>query len=294
MVLMPTISRRTFAAQATALLPLLRTRLSAADAPLLPRLGVQLYTVRDVIMKDPLATLKAIQDIGYTEVEAVYANLDAIWPALRQTSLKGVSAHIDGSVFLNPDKSQLDHVLSDLKHKGFDYAVFPYLPNNLRGNADTYKHLADQFNEIGQRVKGFGLQFCYHNHAFDFQPLGNNETPLKLLLATDPNLVAWEMDIFWVSVAGHNPVKMLDDYGDRIPLLHLKDKAKGMPVQYNENVPHADFKAVGSGVIDIAAVLKAASHSGVKHYFVEQDFTPGNPIDSLRKSYEYLHAFMAK
>ena len=290
---MATISRRRFAAQAAALLPLLRTRLSAADPALLPRIGVQLYTVRDVIMKDPLATLKAIQDLGYTEVEVTYANLDAIWPALKQTSLKGVSAHVDGSIFLNADKSQLDHALSDLKHKGFDYAVFPYLANNLRGNADAYKRMADDFNEIGQRVKGFGLQFCYHNHAFEFGKT-DDTTPLKLLLVTDPTLVGWEMDIFWVSVAGQDPVALLRSYGDRIPLLHLKDKAKGTPVQYNENVPHSDFKEIGSGVIDIPAVLKEASQTGVKHYFVEQDFTPGDPIASLRKSYEYLHGFMAK
>ena len=290
---MATISRRRFAAQAAALLPLLRTRLSAADTALLPRIGVQLYTVRDVITKDPLATLKAIQDLGYTEVEVTYASLDSIWPALKQTSLKAVSAHVDGTIFLNSDKSQLDHALSDLKHKGFDYAVFPYLANNLRGNADSYKRMADNFNEIGQRVKGFGLQFCYHNHAFEFGKT-DDTTPLKLLLATDPTLVGWEMDIFWVSVAGQDPVELLRSHGDRIPLLHLKDKAKGTPVQYNENVPHSDFKEIGSGVIDIPAVLKEASRAGVKHYFVEQDFTPGDPIASLRKSYEYLHGFMAK
>jgi sugar phosphate isomerase/epimerase len=289
---MPTTTRRTFAAQAAALLPLLSSRLGAAD-PLLPRLGVQLYTVRDVIMKDPVVTLKAIESIGYTEVEVVFASLDAIWPALHQTSLKAVSAHVDGSIFLNPDKSQLDHALSNLKNKGFDYAVFPYLANNLRGNADTYKRMADDFNEIGQRVKGFGLQFCYHNHAFEFATTGDT-TPLKLLLATDPELVGWEMDIFWVSVAGHDPVQLLQEHGDRIPLLHLKDKAKGTPVQYNENVPHSTFKEVGSGVIDIPAVLKAASQAGVKHYFVEQDYTPGDPLASLRKSYEYLHEFMGK
>ena len=278
---MSTISRRTFA-QAAALLPLLRTRLSAAEA-LLPRIGVQLYTVRNVIEKDPAATLKAIQDIGYTEVEVTYGNLAAIWPVLHQTTLKAVSAHVDGSILLNPDKSQMDKVVSDLKNKGFDYVVFPYLANNLRGNADSYKKLADDFNEIGQRVRGFGLQFCYHNHAFEFGKVGDT-TPLQLLLATDPTLVGWEMDIFWVSVGGHDPVKLLNEHGDRIPLLHLKDKAKGTPVQYNENVPHEDFKAVGSGVIDIPAVLKAASQAGVKHYFVEQDFTPGDPIESLRKS----------
>jgi sugar phosphate isomerase/epimerase len=85
-----------------------------------------------------------------------------------------------------------------------------------------------------------------------------------------------------------NPVDVLKKYSGRVPLVHLKDKAKGVPVQYSEKVPPTAFKSIGSGSIDIPAVLSAAAASGVRHYFVEQDETPGDPIVSLKKSYEYL------
>jgi sugar phosphate isomerase/epimerase len=109
-----------------------------------------------------------------------------------------------------------------------------------------------------------------------------------LLEETDPKLVMLEMDIFWVSVAGHDPVQALNTHKGRVPLLHLKDKATGTPVQFNENVPKTAFKEVGSGSIDIPAVLEAADAAGVRNYFVEQDQTTGDPIISLRKSFEYL------
>jgi sugar phosphate isomerase/epimerase len=98
-----------------------------------------------------------------------------------------------------------------------------------------------------------------------------------------------ELDVFWASVAGHDPVELIKQHGDRIALVHLKDKAKDQPVQYNETVPPTAFKEVGRGSIDFPAVLRASTSAGVKHFFVEQDQTPGNPIDSLKISYDYLH-----
>ena len=100
------------------------------------------------------------------------------------------------------------------------------------------------------------------------------------------------MDIFWVSVAGQNPAELLRKYSGRVPLLHLKDKEKGVPAQaqYNENVPKETFKEVGNGSVDIPAVLKAADNAGAKHYFVEQDQTP-DPISSLRQSFDYVKKY---
>ena len=98
------------------------------------------------------------------------------------------------------------------------------------------------------------------------------------------------MDAFWVSVAGHDPVAMLQKLSGRVPLLHCKDKASGTEVMYKETVPRTAFKEVGSGSLDFRAILKAADAAGVEHYFVEQDHTPGDPIASLRKSYEYLQS----
>ena len=285
-------SRRVFLGQTAALLPATRLALLARDASSFSRVGVELYTVRNVILKDPAATLKAIQDIGYSELEVVYATLDQIWPAIQQTSLKAVSAHVDGKVLT--DQSLVEPTLASLKTKGFEYVVFPYLPNDQRGDLDLYKRLAATFNKIGEHAKSAGLTFCYHNHAFEFEPM-KGTMPIQIMLdQTDPSLVFFELDIFWVSVAGHDPVQMLNHHGERVPLLHLKDKQTGFAVQYNESVPKSTFKEVGHGSIDIPAVLKAASQAGVKHYFVEQDQTPGNPVSSLGQSYQYLSTYLKK
>jgi sugar phosphate isomerase/epimerase len=114
-------------------------------------------------------------------------------------------------------------------------------------------------------------------------------TPLEVLMQeTHKDLVGLEMDAFWVSVGGNDPVELLKKYSGRVPLMHLKDKPAGMPVQYNESVAKTDFKEVGAGSLDFAAILRAASAAGVKHYFVEQDQTPGDPLVSLGQSFDYL------
>jgi len=109
-----------------------------------------------------------------------------------------------------------------------------------------------------------------------------------LMARLDKNLCGFEMDCFWVSVAGHNPVDLLHKLSGRVPLLHLKDKAQGTPVMYKESVERSAFKEVGHGVIDWPEVLRAAQSAGVEHYFVEQDQTPGDPVESLRQSFAYL------
>ena len=240
-----------------------------------------------MIGKDPAATLKGIQDIGYTEVEAIYGMLDAIWPALKQTSLRPVSVHADTAIFMEGG-SKLDSVIADVKQRGFEYLVVPYIPPQQRGGADFFKSLAQKLNDAGKKAKANGLKLCYHNHAFEFAPLGGT-TGLEILMSqTEKDVVSLELDVFWASVAGHDPVDLLRTYSGRVALVHLKDKAAGTPKQFNENVPKTAFKEVGSGSIDIGAVLSAANSTGVENYFVEQDQTPGDPIASLRKSYEYL------
>ena len=251
-------------------------------------IGVQLYTVRTVLPEKPAETLRAIEAIGYREAEATFATLDAIWPALKATSLKPVSVHLDSKVVTQGSDEELSRVVDQVKQRGFEFAVFPYLPPAERGGLDAIKRLAGKLNRAGQMCHAAGLGFCYHNHAFEFQPT-DGTIPFKVLLdETDPKLVGIEMDCFWVSVAGHDPVEILEHHGSRIPLLHLKDKAKDTPVRYNETVPPTTFKEVGNGVIDWPKVLEAAASAGVQHYFVEQDQTPGDPIVSLKESYGYI------
>lgn len=286
------ISRRNFVVQSTAALTGARV-LSAFEPLRASNLGVQLYTVRGTITKEPAKDLDAIQAMGYQEVEIVYATLDTIWPALQQTKLKAVSAHVDTAFFMKGG-SELDDAIASLKAKGFSFIVLPYVPPSDRGGLDTFKKLADVLNKSGEKAKAAGLHLCYHNHAFEFEPM-DGTTGLEVMLKnTEKSLVSLELDIFWASVAGHKPVEVMKQHADRIALLHLKDKAPDVPVQYNEKVPKSAFKEVGHGVIDIPAVLAEAKKIPVKNYFVEQDQTPGDPLASLQQSYEYLSAHFAK
>jgi sugar phosphate isomerase/epimerase len=287
-------TRRNFVVQSAAALAVART-LSAFNPLRASNLGVQLYTVRNTIEKDPLKDLKAIEEIGYQEVEVVYASLDKIWPALKQTKLKAVSAHVDSAFFFDESLGKIDEVAGVLKEKGFTYMVMPYVPPANRGGLDVFKKFADILNKVGEKANAAGLKLCYHNHAFEFEPMGGT-TGLDLILKeTQKSLVSLELDIFWVSVAGHKPVELLKRYSDRVALLHLKDKAASLAAaQFNEKVPPATFKEVGHGSIDIPAVLAEAKKIGVTNYFVEQDQTPGDPLVSLKESFDYLKPHFAR
>jgi sugar phosphate isomerase/epimerase len=287
---MSSLTRRRFVVHSTAALT--AARALSAFAPLrASNLGVQLYTVRGTLMKEPLKDLKAIEVIGYQEVELTYSTLATVWPALQQTKLRAVSSHVDTDIF---KAGKFGDAVGNLKEKGFSYAVLPYVNPSERGGLDVFKKLADSMNKYGEQAKAAGLTFCYHNHAFEFEPMGGTTGLDVLLKETDKSLVSLELDIFWVSVAGHKPVEVMKKYSDRIALLHLKDKAADVPVQYNEKVAKSAFKEVGNGTIDIPAVLAEAKGMGVKNYFVEQDQTPGDPLASLKQSFEYLSGHFAK
>ena len=261
---------------------------ASGRAAQLKTLGVQLYTVRSVLPKKPQDTLNAIRAIGYQEAEATYAGLDDLWPALEQSGLKPVSIHLDSKSVTQGKADDLSRIFDQLKKRGFGYAVFPYLPEPERGGAEVIKAIAEKLNGAGEKCRAAGMTFCYHNHAFEFAT-ENGATLFQVMLDhTDPKLVAFELDAFWVSVAGLDPAEFIQKLSGRVPLIHLKDKASGTPVMYKESVPPATFKEVGSGVMDFPKLLRAAAAAGVAHYFVEQDQTPGDPVESLRKSFGYL------
>ena len=286
-------TRRNFVVQSAAALAAARA-VSAFEPLRANNLGVQLYTVRGTIEQEPAKDLKAIEAIGYREVEVVYASLDKIWPALTETKLKAVSAHVDSDFFFEEGLGKLDGAIGVLKEKGFSYIVMPYVPTDHRGGLDVFKKFADILNKSGEKAKAAGLKLCYHNHAFEFEPMAGTTGLDVMMKETHKALVSLELDIFWASVAGHQPVDVMKKYSDRIALLHLKDKAADVPVQYNENVPKAAFKEVGHGSIDIPGVLAEAKKIGVTNYFVEQDQTPGDPLDSLKQSFDYLSGHFAK
>jgi len=253
----------------------------------LKTVGVQLYTVRSVLPQKPEEILKAIRAIGYQEIEATFANFDKIWPAVQASGLKPVSMHLDNKMVMRGG-DELAKAVDSLKQYGFQYAVHPYVAAEDRGGPEVMKTLAGKLNDLGELCKKAGMQAAYHNHAFEFAKTGDESLFDILAKNTDKKLVAFEADLFWVSVAGLDPVEFLKQHKGRVPLVHLKDKAQGTEQRFNEGVPRTAFKEVGNGTLDFPAVLKAASSAGVKHYFVEQDQTPGDPLESLRQSWAYL------
>jgi sugar phosphate isomerase/epimerase len=307
---MQNLSRRSFlksSAVATAGLMtpgLLRaSAVRAAEAGLLDHLGVALYTVRDQMQADAAGTLKAIADLGYRYVET--GLLPALGPALKAAGLKQASAYAPtylvtgnrkawtGAGEMLPESYTWNQAIDEAKAQGLEYLVIVYLMKAERGGLDVYKDLAARLAKAGEACRKAGLGLAYHPHAFEYEMI-DGVRPIELLLKETPKeALGLELDTFWSSIAGVDPVKMVQTYAGRVPLVHLKDKAKGTPVQYDEGkVPHEAFKETGRGEVDFGAFLPAAAKADVKYYYVEQDYSAGSPLDSLRTSRQALAALV--
>jgi sugar phosphate isomerase/epimerase len=252
-------------------------------------LGVELYTVRNVIDADPDGVLKRIAGIGYTEAEPGRAALEKLAPLLEKYKLKPVSCHIEQELVVGGKVAvTLPEAIESAKKFGVKQMIFPYLAPAKRGGVDEMRKFADQMNEAGAKVTAAGMRFGYHNHAFEFAGKPG-ERPIDVFVERfDPKLVGFQIDVFWVSVAGNDPIEWINRLKSRVISVHLKDKAADQPVMYSESVPKGAFKEVGHGSLDFTKILHAAQSAGVKDFFVEQDQTPGDPIDSLSQSYQYL------
>jgi sugar phosphate isomerase/epimerase len=259
------------------------------QAKKLKKIGCQLYTLRSVIDAQPKVIFDQLQGAGYDEVEAVRANLPKIWDALKASKLKPISLHIDTRLF-TVEQDKLGAALDDAKVKGFKYVVCPYIAPADRGGVEVIKKLADTLNKAGAQCKAAGTQLCYHNHAFEFEPVAGGKGNLLdvLMESTDPALVGLEFDIMWAAVGGVDPIEVLTKYKGRVPLMHVKDLGPNITVRYNEKVPKEAFKEAGAGILELPKILKAGNEAGTKHFFVEQDQTPGDPMASLKQSIAYL------
>jgi sugar phosphate isomerase/epimerase len=285
------INRREWLARSAAFLSATPLLNSAAGPKFKGPLGAELYTVRNIIDQDTDGVLKRIAEIGYTEVEPGRAALDKLAPLLAKHKLKPVSCHMEQELVVGGGtKVTLQQAIESARKAGVKMMIFPYLAPALRGGPDMMRKFADQMNEAGAKVAAAGMKFGYHNHAFEFggKP---GERPIDIFVERfDPKLVGFQIDVFWVSVAGNDPVDWINRLKQRVISVHLKDKAPDQPVVYAENVPKTTFKEVGSGSLDFLAILKAATSVGVKTFFVEQDQTPGDPISSLAQSHRYLRS----
>jgi sugar phosphate isomerase/epimerase len=264
------------------------------------RWGVQLYTVRDLMRTRPRETLAEIARIGYQEVEVLSRSLEQIAPILRDLGLSAPAGHFEAPLVTgnwgiwkpllgDPEPGyDWEAAVEQARRHRLHYMVIAYLLPGERGDLDFYRRFADQMNGAGETCRAAGIHLCYHNHAFEFEPM-EGTTPMEVLMDRfDPELVGLELDVFWVSVAGHDPSGFLRKHSGRVPLIHLKDRAPGVSQVHTESVPRTAFREVGSGTLDIIGILKSADDAGVRHFIVEQDHCPGNPLDSLRRSYGYL------
>jgi len=246
--------------------------------------GVQLYTVRDQAEKDLGATLAHIAMIGYNEVETYWNVYTHPAKQLRKMIVDNGMTVPSGHFNYDGLATKLDYA----KELGAQYMICPMMPKDMRASADDFKKAADQFNKWGEQAKSMGMQFGFHNHNYEFQKFGNQTGFDILTTEADPKLVCLEMDCYWITQSGNDPVAMLKKYGSRIQLLHLKDRLPGFPTSQMLSPDAEHFTEVGSGTIDWKAVLETAEQTGVKHYFVERDNGSKPPFESLRISYQNL------
>ena len=246
--------------------------------------GVQLYTVREQAEQDLPGTLAHIAMIGYNEVETywnVYTHpANKLRKMIVDNGLTVPSGHFD--------YDGLDTKFEYAKELGVEYMICPMLPKDMWTSADGFKKAADQFNKWGAKVNSMGMQFGFHNHNYEFQKFGNTTGFDILTTNTDPKLVCLEMDCYWMTQAGQDPVAMMKKFGNRIQLLHLKDRQPGFPTSQTLGPDAEHITEVGSGTIHWREVIETAQQIGVKHYFVERDNGSTPPFESLRISYNYL------
>ena len=278
-----------------------RDALPLAGYPLGLPLGLQLYSLREILPKDFEGTLKAVAAAGYTEVEAAgYYTMSA--PDFKQAMTTAGLNCVSGHYPLDLLRPNLENVLNYAKELGLQYVVCssPALKDPSRVKlspkdpgyheawvqaftVDDWKWNAEQFNQIAGRVKGYGMKFGYHNHTAEFHKIGKTVGYDVLLQQTDPELVTFEMDCGWVSVAGYSPVEYLTKYPTRISMLHVKD------FDLKKGTEHVQSTELGHGTIDYGPIFAAAKKGGhLTHYFVEQEDFDMPPLEAIKIDAEYM------
>jgi len=239
-------------------------------------IGLQLYTVRDLMQRDVEYTLRQVAAIGYREVEfAGLFDKDAkkVSKWLSTYGLTSPSSHIG----LDRLTSNIQGVVDEAQTLGNDYVVCPSIDGALRRDADGWRRAAASFNRVGESLQRVGLGFAYHNHDFEFQPLAGGEIGYDILLAEcDPKFVKMEMDLYWITKGGRDPLTYFAKWPNRFPFVHVKDMAG-----------NGSMANVGQGHIDWPKIFAKRREAGIDHFFVEHD-SPASPMDDIRVSYEYM------
>jgi len=271
---------------------------SSSDAQALrriDRIGLQLYTVRGTMKTDLEGTIAKVAATGYKEVEfAGYFDHSPkdIRAVIEKNGLSAPSCHVGYDVVETKWAETLDaaHTI------GHRYLICAWIDEKQRARADGWKRAADIFNRAGEASRKAGIQFGYHNHAFEFVPANSlgGRLPYDFMLGeTDRELVVMELDLCWITTAGKDPVAYFDKYPGRFPLVHVKDWIDDGTVSSGYDGALGPVRAtghladVGAGSIDWRRIFSNSAKAGIRHYFVEHD-EPRSPFESIKVSYNYL------
>ncbi len=249
----------------------------------LDKFGIQLYTLRDLMPKDPLGTIRKVSDLGFTQIEGYEGDLGLFWgmphgdfgSILDDLGLEMISSHCQ--IFDDFEKKA-----EQAASIGMKYLICPWIgPQKSR---DAWKKVTDQFNECGRICKKNGIRFAYHNHEYTFKSFSGMIPQEFLMENTDPDLVDHQMDIYWVVTGGADPLDFLKRYPNRFTLCHVKDRIK--------NAPEEEMDAscdLGTGSIDFPSILNVAAQNGMKYYILEQErYDNSTPLQSAAAGARYL------
>lgn len=239
------------------------------------QIALQLYSVRTMAALDLPGTLRKLASVGYRAFE--FAGLHGVAAAeirslLDELGLSAPSAHVN----LDALERDAQQAIGELKTLGCAYAVIPSAPRAWFSNQDELQSFAATLNRWGATLGEQGLQLAYHNHEFEFVALGDSTAWEQLVAATNPALVGFELDVYWAQIGGLDPVALIERYGARLPLLHMKDAAPDTQAMAN----------VGEGVLPWARIL-SASQAVSQWYIVEHDHAP-DPLADVASSLHFL------
>jgi len=247
-------------------------------------IGIQLYTIRDMVKDDFEGTLEMLSKIGYRSVEAAGYGDRKFYGYSPKEYKKIVAGYglIPLSSHSNVPVLEAQKVIDDSLEAGMKYLIVPSIPYEKRSNLDDYKALAEEFNRIGEKCEASGITFGYHNHAFEFEKM-NGIIPYNLLLEnTEPDLVTMQLDLYWMVYGGYEPADYFKQYPGRFKLWHVKDMDSTKTRKSTE---------IGSGIIDFPALFNLKKEAGMEYCFLEQEsFDNGDALWSIDKSFKYLNS----
>lgn len=233
-------------------------------------IGLQTYTFRNSFPHGVEETMDTIQSLGIKELEGNAPAGISVEQFRKMADERGMTIPATGAGYEEIVKDPME-VVRKAKVLGAKYVMVAWIPHKAPFKLEDAKKAVEDFNKAGKVLKENGIIFCYHNHGYEFIPYGKGTLFDYIAENTNPEYVSFEMDILWTIFPGADPVKLLNKYGNRFKLMHLKDLRKGVVGDFSGGTATTNDVALGTGQADIPAILKAAKKAGVKHYFIEDE-----------------------